>query len=104
MIRIRLRSQVMERPGHVEPAHRGLDCRHAPWFAAAIGKHPVRVRSLKFFPHESPEAIRPLANLVLTILRLPYFDAVDGYLFAPNRPQVLLSESGKVGGPQQPSK
>ena len=88
MIRIRLRFQVMERPEHIESPHRGLDRRHAPWFAAAIGKYPVGVGPLELFPHQLPEAVCPLANLVLTVLRLPYPGTVHGYLITSDRPQI----------------
>ena len=94
----------MERPGDLEPSHRRLDRRHAPWLPAAVGKHPVGVRALKLFPHQLPEAVRPLADFVLAILRLPYLDSVHRYLVARDRPQVLLSEASQVGGPKEACK
>lgn len=77
MVRIRLRSQVIERPGHIKPPHRGLDGRHAPGFAAAICEHPVGFRSLELFSHQLPETVRPLADFVHAVLRLPDLDTVD---------------------------
>lgn len=94
----------MERPGNVESAHRGLDRRHAPRSSAAVGKHPVGVRALELLPYQPPKAVRPLADFVLAVLRLPDLDAVYRDLIAPDRAQVFLPEAGQVGGPEQSSK